>query len=292
MTKTVLAAVFLLTASTLAAQQQPTTPDSCVEKIPPNSLTRVPVFLEATADSASRVILPDADLFTQSVAFKLRELLGGNESRLPEGDAAVAWDLLWGEVLVTAHRGGPPTWAVPAWSVMADTLPRSPLRILQRALEAVVASGETVILSDAVAGDSIGFGLSLLNPLVTQSGKVVPLKARQPVPVFTIGVARSKPVELTDEPHIIYPDVSRAMPYVADVRLAFAVDKTGKVDMESVQELWPSGVKRPVGQMLYAYDAFVRAIKRGLPSAKFSPAVLGGCVVRQMVTQTFKFRVN
>ena len=68
--------LLLFAATRLEAQKQPMIVDSCIYRIPAKSLTRVPVFLQATADSSVKVVLPGADLFAQSVAFQIRDMLG------------------------------------------------------------------------------------------------------------------------------------------------------------------------------------------------------------------------
>jgi len=282
--------IFSLPALPAAAQKQPIEVDSCLYRIPASAFKRVPVFLEATADSASRAILPGADLFAQSVAFKVREFVGGSESKLTEADTVIDWSRMWGEVIVTVHRDRPLAWRAPEWSSRADTLPRSAVRMVKRAIEAVVAGGEGVTLPEGVSGDSLTFGLSLVYPRVTKEGQVIPIKARQPVPVFTMAVAWEKSVEVTRNPRIVYPEISRSMGAIGNVRLAFAVTRQGEADMTTVKELWPPALKRPTGELRNAYDAFLRSVIRALPTAKFSPAVIGGCVMNQMVEQTFSFK--
>ncbi|HEU4879757.1 MAG TPA: hypothetical protein VFT21_09900, partial [Gemmatimonadaceae bacterium] len=125
----------------------------------------------------------------------------------------------------------------------------------------------------------------------TREGKIIPVKARQAVPVFTLLVPWDKSVEVTTGPNIRYPERSRSLGAIGSVRLAFVVDKLGRADMSTVKELWPPGMKRPTGELLLAYEAFLRAVKRDLPSARFSPAVIGGCVMSQMVSQTFDFKI-
>ena len=283
--------ITLLPAVPVEAQKQPIEPDSCLYRIPANAFKRVPVFLEATADSASRAILPGADLFAQSVAFRLRALLGGSESKLAEADSTIDWSRLWGEVVVTLHKDGAPTWAIPEWSSRDSDHPRSALRFLRNAIQDVVASGETVSFPDGFSGDSITFGLSLVHPRVMKDLKVIPVKGRQPVPVFTMAVAWEKSVELTKFPHIVYPEVSRSLGAIGNVQISFAVNKQGRADMETVKEVWPATLRRPTGELRNAYDAFLRAVIRGLPSARFSPAVIGGCVMNQKVVQTFDFKI-
>lgn len=291
MKRSLIVLIFSLLAVPAAAQKQPMELDSCLYTIPASAFKRVPVFLEATADPQSVAVLPGADLFAQSVAFRLRELMGGNESKLADADSLVDWNRMWGEILVTVHREEPLTWSVAEWSTRAASPPvRSSLGMLKAAINDVVASGETVTMPEGFAGDWVTFGLSLVHPRVTKDGKLIPVKGRQPVPVFTIAVPWEKSVELTRNPNIVYPELSRLMNSIGNVRLAFAVNKEGRVDVATIKELWPPTLKRPTGDLRNAYEAFLRSVIRDLPTARFSPAVIGGCVVKQMVEQTFEFR--
>lgn len=286
-------ALFFLMLGLLAlpagAQKQPVELDSCLYRIPASAFKRVPVFLEATADSQSRAILPGADLFAQSVAFKLRELVGGHESKLAEADSSVWWASVWGEVVVNVTRAGPLTWHVADWSVGADTLPKSALAVLRRSIEAVASSGELIALPEG-NGDSWSFGLSLVHPLVTKGGRLIPVKARQPVPVFTLSVPWEQPVEMIRLPKLEYSEFSRRLGATGAVRLSFVVDKSGTANAESVKEVFLAGEKRPVGEDRIYADGFIRAVKRALPSARFAPAVVGGCALNQVVQQVFDFR--
>ena len=283
--------LLMLTASSAAAQKQPIAADSCFASIPASAFKRVPVFLEATQqDSASRAILPNADFFTQAVAFRIRELLGAKDSKLVEADSAINWGTLWGEVVVTVKKDAPIAWSVQAWSGRADSSERSSLRVLKRAIADVVTNGESVILPDGM-GDSASFGMSFVHPRVTKEGKIIPVNARQAIPVFTLLVPWDKSVELTKFPSIAYPEISRSFGAIGSVRLAFLVDKSGRPDAENAKEVWPQDKPRLTGQTLRAYEAFVRAVKRDLPTARFSPAVIGGCVVNQMVEQSFNFTI-
>lgn len=279
----------LLLAVPAQAQKQPMELDPCLYRIPASAFKRVPVFLEATADPASAVILPEADLFAQSVAFKLRELAGGTETALAEADSAIWWATLWGEVLVTRRRAGPVTWQVPDWSASADTLPRSALTLLRKSIEAVVASGESIDLPEG-KGDSAVFGLSLVRPLVTKEGKIVPVKGRRPAPVFTILAPWEQQAEMLRLPELEYSEFARRLGATGAVRLSFVVDKSGRADVGSIKEVFLPGEKRPVGDDRVYADGFIRAVKRALPSAKFAPAVIGGCELNQVVHQVFDFR--
>lgn len=282
----------LFKAETAVAQGQPTPQTPCLKTIPTSDLRRVPVYLQATTDSAVRAVLPFADLFAQSVALRIRELLSSDQSKLPEADSAVLWSATWGEMIITAHRNAPPSVQMPEWSREADTIPRSALSLLRRAVGDVVANGESVIVPEPLTGDSVSFRLSFVRPIVTLAGKVIPINARQPIPVFTIRVAWEKPVAVTKEPSIDYPRVSPFQSYRANVRVVYAVDTLGRADMRVFQDVWPRELKRPTGPTLRAYEAIITAIKEGLPSARFSPASIGGCIVKQRIEQTFEFKIR
>lgn len=271
------------------AQKQPLELDSCLYRIPSKAFKRVPVLLEATADSLSSPVLGAADFFAQSVAFRLREMAGGTDAGLAEADSMVWWPSLRGEVRVTVHRSGPLTWRVPEWSAGADTLRNSALALLLNAVSQVVAGGENVAMPEGLSGDSVVFGLALVNPTVTGEGKILPLRVRQATPVFTIAMPREEPVAILRHPDVSYPELSRTLRTIGNVQLSFAVDRYGRLDMSTVKEVWPASVPRQTGSLLHSYEAFLAAVKRALPSAKFAPASIGGCPVKQTVSQSFEF---
>jgi len=278
-------------AAPALAQKQPYETDSCIYRIPASSLKRVPVFLQATADSTMKAVLPSADLFAQSVAFRIREILGARDAHLVEADSVVAWNRLWGEANVTLHKGGKPTWSVPEWSMRADTIPRSSIALLLNAISQVVDEGEMVSYPEGVDADSIPFSLSLVNPTVTEKGAILPVEARQPIAVFSIATAPERSVRVIESPHVQYPEYSRWLRSIGGVRMTYVVNKTGRVEPATIKEMWPIGLERPTGQLLLAYEAFLRAVKRGIPSARFSPAMIGSCPVNQVVQQFFEFKM-
>ena len=273
----------------LRAQNAPVESNACTAAIPASAYTRVPVYLQAFADSSRRAVLPSADFFAQSVAFKVRELLGARGSQLPEADSVLSGSTLWGEVSITARRNGQLSWRAAEWSTGADTVLKSSLAFLQRAIKEASDGGEMVAMPDGFTGDSVTFTLAFITPLVEKGGKVRPLKARQAIPVFTISRMWETPVEMTRRPNIEYPVFARSIGSIGDVRLTYVVDSTGKIKQGSIKESWPEGIERPKGQLRNAYDAFLEAVMRDLPRARFKPATLGGCPVNQVVVQDFNF---
>lgn len=282
----------MLHASAVMAQDFLTLSDSCVNNIPASARSRVPVFIEASAPVDPLGLLPQADFFTQAVGVRIRELLGGQGPDLPEADSVLAWNLLWGQLTVTAHQNQKPTWSMRSKSNGVDSLPHSALGLLRRAVEDVVASGETIMMPENASPDSMDFGLSFLAPTVDRSGKTIPLKARQPIPVFTIAVAWTRPVEVKRNPVIDYPSPIGLKKYVGTVKLGYVVDPTGRVDASTIEDLWPPGVAQPSPDILRAYNGFVAAARNGLATARFSPASIGGCVVSQRVLHSFQFEIR
>lgn len=280
---------FLLSAGTARSQNAPVESNACTARIPTSEYTRVPVYLQAFADSSRRAVLPSADFFAQSVAFKVRELLGANGSQLPKADSVLSGSTLWGEVSITVRRNGQLTWRAAEWSTGADTVVKSSLAFLQRAIKEAVDGGEMVSIPDGFTGDSLAFTLAFITPVVEKGGKVRPLKARQAIPVFTISRIWETPVEVTKRPNIEYPAFARSIGSIGDVRLTYVVDSEGKIKPGSIRESWPAGIERPKGQLKNAYDAFLEAVMRDLPRARFKPATLGGCPVNQVVVQDFNF---
>ncbi len=119
---------------------------------------------------------------------------------------------------------------------------------------------------------------------------VQPVALRQPVPLFTIATPWESPVDVKRQPRIFYPERSRSNSAIGNVQFTFIVTEAGKADITSLEEVWPDGVRRPTGDLLAYYSAFLSAVKRGLPSAEYQPATIGGCPVKQQVIETFEFK--
>ena len=287
----ILAVILVAFGATRAveAQERSMPFESCAVMAPAGQLTRVPVLVQADADLRGLPYLPAADAFAQSVAIKLRLILGNSASRLPEADSVIAWSRLAGELILTAHKNKLPTLRLPAWYPPdADTTSKSALALLRRAAELVVADGDGIPLVD-YKGDSLAFRLSFVHPDVAPDGSGTSLNARAAAFAFTLAIPPGRAVEQLRGPTIAYPMAARANREINSVRLAFTVNQSGRAVVESVQELWPGDTPLPFGPQRMAYDALTRAVKAGLTSARYAPAMIGGCRVDQVVTQRFDF---
>jgi periplasmic protein TonB len=89
-----------------------------------------------------------------------------------------------------------------------------------------------------------------------------------------------KPAEmLQDSPKPKYPSVLESSGIPGEVQAQFVVKSDGKADMDSFKTLTSTN------------ELFTQAVKNVLPRMRFSPAMIGGKPVNQLVQQAFQFAV-
>jgi protein TonB len=89
-----------------------------------------------------------------------------------------------------------------------------------------------------------------------------------------------KPAEmLSDSPKPKYPSVLESSGIAGEVQAQFVVRSDGKADTESFKVLKSTN------------ELFTQAVKNVLPRMHFSPAMIGGKPVNQLVQQSFQFAV-
>jgi protein TonB len=89
-----------------------------------------------------------------------------------------------------------------------------------------------------------------------------------------------KPAEmLSDSPKPKYPSVLESSGIAGEVQAQFVVSSSGKADMDSYKTLKSTN------------ELFTQAVKNVLPRMRFSPAMIGGKPVNQLVQQSFQFAV-
>jgi protein TonB len=89
-----------------------------------------------------------------------------------------------------------------------------------------------------------------------------------------------KPAEmLQDSPKPKYPSVLESSGIAGEVQAQFVVNSGGKADMDSFKVLKSTN------------ELFTQAVKAVLPRMRFSPAMIGGKPVNQLVQQSFQFAV-
>ena len=90
-----------------------------------------------------------------------------------------------------------------------------------------------------------------------------------------------KPAEmLAESPKPKYPSVLESSGIAGEVQAQFVVSSSGKADMDSFKVLKSTN------------ELFTQAVKNVLPRMKFSPAMIGGKPVNQLVQQSFQFAVR
>jgi hypothetical protein len=282
-------AVTALALSAVGAQQSAVnSPGECLAQLPPTVFTRVPVHLEASADSQSSKILPLADLFTQAVATRLRSALGAEGVSLPPADSVLTWRQLGGSLVVTANRDGRFTWSPDADPDQPYFQPSA--HVLERALAAVRDDGERIFLPEDLAGDSVTFRISYEWPRPRPEGVINPLTARFAIPIFSLNVPWEKPAVIVGKRRLKYPEEPLAGWAEGRVLLQFIVDTSGGAELHTLREL-----RRPQhlsDQLEAYYEAFAKAAIAWVKETEFAPAEIGGCRVRQLVQLPFAFKLR
>jgi len=264
--------------------------NACVAAIPPERLTRVVVYLEAdAADSTQRAVLPLGDLLADLAAARIRARLGGPPDTLPRGDAIMSWHDTDDWLSVTLHRDGTFRWR-PLRDSAAARPPVGGAAVLSQALDELRREEHLLFWPDDLPGDSARFELHLHHPTIREDGTAEPLSLRLAAPIFTLPVPSMTPVAPGRTRPATYPDGALRGGYEGTVILQFVVDSTGQVKPESVREVWPETMPRLTGELATHYDAFLRSTMRTVRRARYEPARIGGCPVRQLVQQAFAFR--
>jgi len=182
MPRSILFVVFAI-GSAAHAQELPAT-RSCLDTLSPDAFTRVPVLLEATADSSQRSILPAADILLMLVNERMRAALGGSDARLPAGDSVHNWRRLGKGLTITAHANGQFEWARKRTG--SDTVPSPADEMLERAITSLRQAGELLPWSDTARTAPMTFTLSFRAPTVRPDRTIVPIVSRHAAAVFTI----------------------------------------------------------------------------------------------------------
>jgi hypothetical protein len=290
-----ISACIVLHANGLAAQGVDTTwvvqRSACLDTVSSASIPSI-VFVRATVkDSSDASFARMADLFAQSVSQRLRSLLRAKGDAVPHGEPAITWRSRIdsrGALSVTIPRSGDPVLKL--LSAHVDTVAAAMLLSTARN---VVDDGEGPIWPNGALGDSLTFSLAFVTSDPGQVRLFSPGRVAFPVfsvfypqEIHAVNITRSAPE---------YPPMERGSGFTAFTAVVitqFEVDTLGRVVPGTVSDIWSPAKKRPTGRLLVAYNDFLDAVKRWLPSAKFAPALIGGCRVRGLVVQPFTFDIR
>jgi hypothetical protein len=266
---------------------------SCLATIPDSLLRSVAVYLQAElVDSANRAILSGIDLLAQDVADSVRASLGATADQLPNAEPTLNWRALDARLDVVLRRDGLVHSAVHL-SDDGNRPDSAAALLLARALAAVAKNGQHfVIWPDGLESDSVAFRLEMHYPFVNGRGDVGTLDLRQAFALFAVRVPTSEPAVAKRLRHPAYADELQAKGVAGDLIMQFIVDTTGRAEMATVKDVWPSDRPRLTGEKGQYYEAFRKAVVRSLPGDRFEPARIGGCKVRQLVQMPFGFRLR
>jgi hypothetical protein len=284
-------------AGALRAQAPAAPRPSCFDSIPPSALTRVGVYthawLPAPLDQREQPLVASIDVFAQTVATAVRQLLHAQKDELPRGDPGFSWRVIEPSVSVIAYRDGRYRGEVaqsPAWS--AWTLSAAGAELLLLAMDSLRAGGDAFFWDGEVPGDSVAFTLSLAAASVAPGGQVSLPTMRNGFPTMSLPVPTEEPVRALQQQRPFYPPELQATGYRGSLVMQYLVDTDGSVVEESVHDVWPVSRPRPGRSDGIAYQSFFNAVRRALLGSRFHPGRLGGCPVRQLVTQPFEFSIR
>lgn len=267
---------------------------ACLEALPASAFTRVAVHVSATLEDsvAHAPLRSGADFLAQGVAQRLRaiaERAGAPVGDgMPAADALVPWRSVPATVVLTAHRDGRLAW-VRSDTGAARTADTAATALLARALAAAHADGERIPWPDGLTDDSASFTLTLAGPTIRRDGSAALERVGRAFAAFTLPLPWAEPVAMTAAARVVYPEASLRGGAEGMVRLQYVVDEQGRVVRETIAEQWPATRPRLRGDLGRFYEAFRRATERGVPTARFEPARIGGCEVPQLVQQDFAY---
>jgi hypothetical protein len=196
-----------------------------------------------------------------------------------------------GSVRIQLHRDGRFTlWTPPE---RGDTLLEPSHLLLRRSLVALSDAGTKLRWPPELPGDSLAFDLGYRFADVGLDGTTRPFVVRAAaIPVFSMAMPRGKEVGMLRPPHLTYPPEERASGVEGAIFLEFVVDSAGRVVSNTIKDYWPMNRPRLSGWSGARYQSFVNAAKLALTYARFDPATIGGCPVKQLAQQPFTFTLQ
>jgi len=269
---------------------------ACLDSIPASAMRPEVVYLTNDWTFLRRMddttIRPSIDLVTQAVAGDIRHTLGASADRVPSGPGVPAWRELREGVAVVWRRDGSFTVRVAPNRIPEVWPGHAGGTLILRALDSLRRADE-LPPPIGMVGDSVSFALSYDVSEHDSAGSVVPHLLRIGFPVFVTAAPWEEQVHtLRGGRAPRYPAEWRLRNVTAVVQAQFIVDVSGRAVEGSFRDLLPGDASTGGDESRRAYKDFVRAVAEWLPEARFSPARIGGCVVRQLVQQPFTFELT
>jgi hypothetical protein len=255
----------------------------------PSDETREMVDLVARmAPHTANTFATQAELLAQEVDVRLRTMLGGSESNVPDAPSTMHWLAVPAELAIVAHSDGSMTWR--GFTASGDS---SAVLLLSAALDSARKhDGALMIWPDDHAPDSIDFRLSLLQAgFQSARGFDSTYKAQMGFVAFALREPTLVPaLPINDRLDIVYPNNNQFRHVTGQLIVEVVVDTTGRAEMSTFRDVWPADKPRLTGALGQYYNDFLSAIRTYAAKAKFVPASIGGCTIRQWIRIPVKFQ--
>ena len=269
-------------------------PGSCVSSLPDSAFTRTAVYMTVAVRNPIPQPVPSmiANVM-QAVVDRADSALGSAPPYLPNGEPTVTWHDLGGGLLLTWHRDGGLTWTINADSGGPPRDTASLAHVVGRALAATIASGEVFLgWPPEATNDSVQFDVGFTRARVKPDRTLEPVEAPLAIPILGVRAPWETPVIVLKLARPVYPDELQREGARARVQVEFIVDTTGRADVTTIRDAWPSWRPRLTGRLGRFYDRFYSAAARSVADARFEPATVAGCKVRQLVVQPFSWEIG
>jgi len=265
-----------------------TPPGDCANSKSQANTSPYPVYLDARmAPHTEEALTLQADLIAKDVVTEVRALLGGSDSRIPVAAPSIKRYSVPAELIVTARRDGQMTWRG-----ISESGDSAAIALLSAALDSARKHNAAILLwPDDYAADSLVVRLSLLPVDFEEAADFDTLNKKHiKFRAFTMPYPTESPAfPANAHEHPVYPRYSETHRVSGTLVVQFIVDTSGRADMSTFHDLWPSDKPRLTGELGDFYAQFVAAVRDYAEKANFNPARVGVCKLRQIVQMPFEF---
>lgn len=261
----------------------------CRDTLSPANVVRLTVGQQVELKDTTSAILAQLDLVGERIADAARASLGASGQAIPTGDSLGMLPSAYNAIPIdiVMHREGPWAWRPGA----PDKFPAPPklTAFYARVLGTIPADSLWIVWPDGYQPDSVVFRLVLFG-----YSQHVPTANRRTslFSVFTTKGILERPAVATHIAWIEYPPDANFHHIVGEVLLQFVIDTTGRADAKTIRVLEPTAARMDSSEFATFYTEFIRASRSAVEQSRYSPARLGGCLVREQVQQPFAYSIR
>ncbi len=279
---------------------------ACIAALPRSDFKSTVVELGAGGEfSRDSAAMQSLFLLAQDVGTRIREQLGAAPGVVPSVDSTLPWTAVWGRLNGELHVDGLVTIEPREARTAADTLALPGDRLIERALQSLIAEDERWPFEPLEFVLSMPFTLFFAAPELTAENSTTKVWRSIGVPVFSRGLPKYAPVrwakETTRGPN--FTRWERQGMFADSTTLRFRYDADGMVDVRSAREIpWRGDVQglgfafgfrpgtEPTGERRRAssHREFVLAMANSLVHSRWSVGQLGSCPLPRVAYQSFR----